>query len=377
MSSNENSSAAAAGRHDVPCWCPATTRSGAIAKVVRDFRAALPEATIFVYDNNSTDDTVAAATAAGAEVLPRGRPGQGLRGAADVHRHRSRHLRAGRRRRHLRCAERAHMIARLLDDRLDMVVGEPQSIRGQAAYRAGHRTGNLAADRLRRSHLRPQLQRHAVGLPGVLAALREIVSDAFGRLRNRNGIDRPCARTRNCRLAEIATPYYARPSGSASKLSTWRDGFRILWTILRLYRAEAAAALVRRVRRCARHHVDRLRHADFHHLPGDRAGAAAADRRPVDGPDAARVPVDRRRPDPRYGHAGPARDEADRLSRAARARRGAAAGLIYLCEHWPEAGIAAACPILAINLLSRFLPEASTAASKCGRRVVPNTAQLT
>ena len=42
----------------------------------------------------------------------------------------------------------------------------------------------------------------------------------------------------NCRSAEIETPYYARPEGSASKLNTWRDGFRILWTIFELYRAE-------------------------------------------------------------------------------------------------------------------------------------------
>ena len=39
-------------------------------------------------------------------------------------------------------------------------------------------------------------------------------------------------------VAEVATPYYSRPSGSASKLNTWRDGFRILWTVLKLYRAE-------------------------------------------------------------------------------------------------------------------------------------------
>src|SRR5208282_1491138 len=39
-------------------------------------------------------------------------------------------------------------------------------------------------------------------------------------------------------VGEIATPYYSRLSGSASKLSTWRDGFRILWTILKLYRSE-------------------------------------------------------------------------------------------------------------------------------------------
>jgi hypothetical protein len=39
-------------------------------------------------------------------------------------------------------------------------------------------------------------------------------------------------------VAEIATPYYARPAGSASKLNTWHDGIRILWTIVRLYRSE-------------------------------------------------------------------------------------------------------------------------------------------
>src|SRR5262249_24057912 len=42
--------------------------------------------------------------------------------------------------------------------------------------------------------------------------------------------------------AEVSTPYYARPEGSASKLSTWRDGFRILFTILRLYRSERPLA---------------------------------------------------------------------------------------------------------------------------------------
>ena len=41
----------------------------------------------------------------------------------------------------------------------------------------------------------------------------------------------------------MATPYYSRPSGSASKLSTWRDGFRILWTVFKLYRAERPLSL--------------------------------------------------------------------------------------------------------------------------------------
>jgi hypothetical protein len=44
-------------------------------------------------------------------------------------------------------------------------------------------------------------------------------------------------------VGEMATPYYSRPAGSASKLSTWHDGFRILWTVLKLYRAERPLAL--------------------------------------------------------------------------------------------------------------------------------------
>ena len=87
----------------VPCY----NEEAAIGKVVADFRAALPEAGIYVYDNNSTDRTVDAAAAGRRHRSPRTAPGQGPRGAAHVHRHRCRHLCAGRRRRHLRRAERA------------------------------------------------------------------------------------------------------------------------------------------------------------------------------------------------------------------------------------------------------------------------------
>ena len=87
----------------VPCY----NEEAAIGKVVADFRAALPEAGIYVYDNNSTDRTVEAAAAAGAIVRREQHQGKGRVVRAHVHRHRCRHLRAGRRRRHLRRAERA------------------------------------------------------------------------------------------------------------------------------------------------------------------------------------------------------------------------------------------------------------------------------
>ena len=73
----------------VPCF----NEEAAIGTMIADFRKALPGAQIYVYDNNSSDHTVAVARAAGSRGAP---PGQGPRRAADVRRRRRRHLRAGR-----------------------------------------------------------------------------------------------------------------------------------------------------------------------------------------------------------------------------------------------------------------------------------------
>ena len=81
----------------VPCY----NEEAAIGQVVRDFRAALPTATIYVYDNNSKDGTVARAREAGAIVRNETPPGQGQCRAPHVRRHRGGHLCSGRRRRHL------------------------------------------------------------------------------------------------------------------------------------------------------------------------------------------------------------------------------------------------------------------------------------
>ena len=125
-----------------------------------------------------------------------------------------------------------------------------------------------------------------------------------------------------CRSARCATPYYARPEGSASKLYTWRDGFRILRTILRLYRAERPLPFFTGIGVSLAIVVDRPRDPGLRHLYAGRHRAAAADRDAVDRPDAAGVPVDRLRPDPRHGDARAARDEAAGLSGAARAGSG-------------------------------------------------------
>ena len=87
------------------------------------------------------------------------------------------------------------MIAKLVDERLDMVVATPhRSRRGGLSPRPSRR--QPAADRLCRPHFRPRLHRYPVRLSGVLAALRQIVSDSFRRLRDRDRIDRARARAR-------------------------------------------------------------------------------------------------------------------------------------------------------------------------------------
>ena len=128
-------------------------------------------------------------------------------------------------------------------------------------------------------------------------------------------------------VGEMRTPYYSRPEGSASKLSTWRDGFRILRTVLRLYRAERPLPLFTGIGISLAIVSIGIAIPIFITYLQEGTGAAAADRGAVDRPDAARVPVDRLRPDPRHGDARPARAQASGLSGAARAGRRAAAEL--------------------------------------------------
>jgi glycosyltransferase involved in cell wall biosynthesis len=216
----------------VPCF----NEEVAIAKVVADFQAALPEATIYVYDNNSTDGTVEVARRAGAVVGRETHQGKGnvvRRMFADVDAdvivlvdgdatYDAQSVRV--------------LIARLLDDRLDMVVAA-RIHDDEAAYRMGHRLGNRLfsasvdwvfnatfTDIL--SGYRVFSRRFVKSFP-VLSRGFEIEIELTVHALE---LELP--------TAEIATPYYARPAGSASKLSTWRDGLRILSTIVNLYRAE-------------------------------------------------------------------------------------------------------------------------------------------
>src|ERR1700681_4261724 len=128
------------------------------------------------------------------------------------------------------------MIARLVEERLDMVVAARVD-REEAAYRRGHRTGN----RLLTGFVQQIFgQSFTDILSGYRAFSRRFVK-SFPVLSDGFEIETELsvhALELALPVTEIETPYYARPEGSVSKLNTWRDGFRILGTILKLYRSE-------------------------------------------------------------------------------------------------------------------------------------------
>ncbi len=241
MSSNQNlAETLPPGRYEIAVLVPCYNEEHAIAKVVADFRAALPGATVYVYDNNSTDSTVAAARAAGAVVRRETHQGKGYvvrrmfnDVEADIY-----VLVDGDATYDAPSAPT--MIAKLFEDRLDMVVATRVDT-DVKAYRPGHRTGNW---------LLTGFVAHVFGrafsdiLSGYRVFSRRFVK-SFPVLSGGFEIETELtvhALELELPVDEVATPYYSRLTGSASKLSTWRDGFRILWTVLKLYRAERPLA---------------------------------------------------------------------------------------------------------------------------------------
>jgi glycosyltransferase involved in cell wall biosynthesis len=220
----------------VPCF----NEEAAIAKVVADFRSALPEAAIYVYDNNSTDRTAEVARAAGALVRREAHQGKGnvvRRMFADVDA--DIYVLVDGDATYDAPSARA-MIARLTEDRLDMVVAARVE-RDEAAYRLGHRTGNRLLTRFFASVFAATFTDI---LSGYRVFSRRFVK-SFPVLSGGFEIETELAvhaLELELAVAEVATPYYARPEGSVSKLSTWRDGLRILHTIVNLYRSERPLA---------------------------------------------------------------------------------------------------------------------------------------
>jgi glycosyltransferase involved in cell wall biosynthesis len=236
MLPSEDAAAGAAGTSRIAVLVPCYNEEAAIGKVVADFRAALPEAGIYVYDNNSTDRTMEAAAKAGAVVRRQQHQGKGrvVRRMftdidADIY--------------VLVDSDATYdapsagaMIDKLVGERLDMVCAV-RIDREQAAYRLGHRAGN---------RLLTGFVAHVFGqsftdmLSGHRVFTRRFVK-SFPALSGGFEIETELtvhALELELPVGELPTPYYSRVKGSASKLSTWRDGYRILRTVLRLYRAE-------------------------------------------------------------------------------------------------------------------------------------------
>jgi glycosyltransferase involved in cell wall biosynthesis len=216
----------------VPCF----NEEAAVATVVADFRKALPAAAIYVYDNNSKDCTVEVARAAGAEVRSERRQGKGnvVRRMfadidADIY-----VLVDGDATYDAPSAPR--MIDTLVNDHLDMVVGFRVD-QSAAAYRPGHRAGNWMLTSFLSwvfgQSFRDILSGYRVFSRRFVKSF-PVLSDGF-EIETELSVH---ALELALPVTEIETPYYARPEGSVSKLNTWRDGFRILGTILKLYRSE-------------------------------------------------------------------------------------------------------------------------------------------
>jgi len=215
---------------------PCHNEEVAIPRVVAAFRAALPDAAIYAYDNNSTDNTVEVARAAGALIGREALQGKGQvvrRMFADVEA--DVYVLVDGDDTYDAAASPA-MVAMLLDGRLDMVTGVRISDEA-AAYRRGHRAGNT---------LLTGLVRHLFGarvndmLSGYRVFSRRFVK-SFPALSA--GFETETEFTVHALqlalpIGEVRTAYRERPAGSASKLRTFSDGLRILRLILLLVKDE-------------------------------------------------------------------------------------------------------------------------------------------
>jgi glycosyltransferase involved in cell wall biosynthesis len=216
----------------LPCY----NEEAAIGQTVAAFRAALPDAAVFVYDNNSRDRTREVAAAAGAVVRDERMQGKGhvvRRMFADVEA--DVYVMADGDATY-DAAAAPELVRRLVEERLDMVVGARRS-EVEEAYRRGHRLGNrlftgLLAGLFGRSFTdifsgyRVFSRRFVKSFPALSRGFETETEISVHALE----LAMP--------VAEVVTAYGARPEGSVSKLSTYRDGWRIARTILHLFRIE-------------------------------------------------------------------------------------------------------------------------------------------
>ena len=216
----------------IPCYNEAVT----IRQVVQDYRRVLPEAVIYVYDNNSTDDTAAIAADAGAVVRHEYQQGKG-----NVIRRMFREIDA-------KCylmvdgdntypAEYAPEMARLvLEKQADMVVGDRLSAtyfteNKRPFHNFGNRLVRWSINALFGSSIRDIMTGYRAFSYQFVKSF-PVLSKGF-EIETEMSIH---AIDKNMRLETVVIQYRDRPEGSESKLNTYSDGFKVLRTIARLYR---------------------------------------------------------------------------------------------------------------------------------------------
>src|ERR1700723_1185223 len=216
----------------IPCF----NEGHAIAEVVRGFKSALPSARIYVFDNNSTDDTVIVASAAGALIRRETLQGKGnvvRRMFADVDA--DAYVMADGDFTY-DASYAADMVNRLFEERLDMVVGT-RVASNVAAYPPGHRFGNRL---LTFAVANLFGERFTDMLSGYRVFSRRFVK-SFPAMSSGFEIETELtihALELQLPVAEVATPYRIRVTGSTSKLRTYEDGLKIVRMIVVLYKNE-------------------------------------------------------------------------------------------------------------------------------------------
>jgi len=217
----------------IPCFNEEKT----IGKVVGDFQKALPDAEIYVYNNQSTDRTAEIATAIGAIVRDENHPGKGnvvrrmfadieadiyvLVDGDDTY----------------NAPSASSMVQKLIVDRLDMVVGTRLSDYSANAFRIGHRFGND----LLTGFLGMLFGRNCTDiLSGYRVFSRRFVKSFPAVSKGFETESELTVHALELRMSigEITTPYQTRPQDSVSKLRTYRDGMRILLMILVMFKEE-------------------------------------------------------------------------------------------------------------------------------------------
>jgi glycosyltransferase involved in cell wall biosynthesis len=216
----------------VPCYNEAAT----IAKVVADFQRTIPEATVHIFDNNSSDGTADIARSTGAEVFREKKQGKGHVVAAMLQKVDADYyvMADGD---DTYPAERVRdLLAPLIAEDADMVVGRREAADQPGAYRRFHVFGNWLVRTLINVIFGSRLK-------DIMSGYRAFNRDVAMNLPViAYGFDIETEMTLQCLyrkwiIREIPVAYRVRPEGSESKLSTFHDGLRVLFRILNLFRS--------------------------------------------------------------------------------------------------------------------------------------------